>query len=144
MVPTSLAQGEQRDISLHILGGRNYWKIPWKMSKCFSYTVSFTRKVIKYAKKHGNRAAKRQFGTPPTESAIRLWGNRKTASSDDKTEEGSARKPPKWLEVEQEVKNWILGQSQTVISVSTKMTQEGKRTAGEKNIDDFSGTPTTL
>ena len=65
------------------------------MSKWFSYTASFKLKVIKYAKKHGNRAAERQSGPPPTGSAIRLGGNRKTASSDAKTEEGSARKPPK-------------------------------------------------
>ena len=61
------------------------------MSKCFSYTASFKLKVIKYAKKHGNRAAERQSGPPPTGSAIRLGGNRKTASSDAKTEEGNAR-----------------------------------------------------
>ena len=51
-------------------------------------------------------------------------------------------KPPKWLQVEQEVKTWILEQHQTGISVSMKMIQEeGKRIAWEKNIDYFSGTP---
>ena len=43
------------------------------MSKQFSYTASFKLKVIKYAKKHGNRAAERHFGPPPTENVIRLW-----------------------------------------------------------------------
>ena len=57
----------------HTLGGRNYWKIPWKMSQRFLYTASFKLKVIKYAKKHGNRAADRHFGPPPIESVIRLW-----------------------------------------------------------------------
>ena len=43
------------------------------MSKQFSYTASFKLKVIKYAKKHGNRAAERHFGPPPTEGVSRLW-----------------------------------------------------------------------
>ena len=49
-------------------------------------------------------------------------------------------KPPKWPEVEQEVKTWIMEQLCTTISVLTKMIQEeGKRIAWEKNSDDFSG-----
>ena len=66
--------------SSHTLSGRNYWKIPWKMSKQFSYTASLRLKVIKYAKKHGSRAAERHVGPPPTGSVIRLWGNRKKSS----------------------------------------------------------------
>ena len=52
------------------------------------------------------------------------------ASSDAKAEEDNAGKPPKWPEVEQEVRTWILEQRQTGISVWTKMIQElGERIA---------------
>ena len=61
------------------------------MSQRFLYTVSFKLKVIKYAKKHGNRAADRHFGPPPIESVIRLEATGRIASSDGKTEEGNAR-----------------------------------------------------
>ena len=40
-----------------------------------------------------------------------------------------------WLEVEPQVKTWILEQRQTGISVSTKMTgEEGRRIAREKTL----------
>lgn len=113
------------------------------MSKRFSYTASFKLTVIKFAKEHGNRAAERHFGPPPTESVIRLWRQQEEKLLQMPRQKKAMRgKPPKWPEVEQEVKTWILEQRQTGISVSTKMIQEeGKRIAREKNIDDFSGTP---
>ena len=43
------------------------------MLKQFLYTANFKLKVIKYAKKQGNRAAERSFGPLPTESVITLW-----------------------------------------------------------------------
>lgn len=113
------------------------------MSKRFSYTASFKLTVIKFAKEHGNRAAERHFGPPPTESVIRLWRQQEEKLLQMPRQKKAMRgKPPKWPEVEQEVKTWILEQRQTGISVSAKMIQEeGKRIAQEKNIDDFSGTP---
>lgn len=113
------------------------------MSKRFSYTASFKLTVIKFAKEHGNRAAERHFGPPPTESVIRLWRQQEEKLLQMPRQKKAMRgKLPKWPEVEQEVKNWILEQHQTGISVSAKMIQEeGKRIAREKNIDDFSGTP---
>ena len=38
-----------------------------------SYTANGKLQVIKYAKKHGDRAAERHFGPPPTENVIRSW-----------------------------------------------------------------------
>ena len=38
-----------------------------------SYTTSFKLMVIEYAKQHGNRAAAKNFGEPPTESTVRDW-----------------------------------------------------------------------
>ena len=36
-------------------------------SKRFSYTIAYKLQVIQYAKEHGNRAAERHYGPPPTE-----------------------------------------------------------------------------
>ena len=96
-----------------------------------SYTASFKLKVIKYAKKHGNRAAKRHFAPLPTESVIRLWRQQEeTLLQMPGRKEEIQGKPPKWPEVEQEVKTWIMEQLCTTISVLTKMIQEeGKRIA---------------
>jgi len=38
-----------------------------------SYSIAFKIDVINYAEKHGNRAAERRFGSPPTEKMIREW-----------------------------------------------------------------------
>jgi len=35
-----------------------------------SYSFAFKIEVVKYTEKHGNRAAKRRFGSPVTEKAI--------------------------------------------------------------------------
>ncbi|XP_045060478.1 general transcription factor II-I isoform X3 [Desmodus rotundus] len=116
---------EDPEVEVTIEGGRNYGKIPWKMSKRFSYTASFKLKVIKYAKKHGNRAAERHFGPPPTESVIRLWRQQEEKLLQMPRQKKAMRgKPPKWLEVEEEVKTWNLEKRQTGISLSTKMIQE--------------------
>lgn len=41
--------------------------------KQLSYSAKFKLNLISYAKEHGNRAAERQFGSPPTECMIRQW-----------------------------------------------------------------------
>jgi hypothetical protein len=41
--------------------------------KRISYTVHFELDVIKYAKEHGNRAAKRHCGPPLSEKMICEW-----------------------------------------------------------------------
>jgi len=38
-----------------------------------SYSMAFKIEVVNYAKKHGNRAAERRFGSPPTEKMIGEW-----------------------------------------------------------------------
>jgi len=38
-----------------------------------SYSIAFKIEVVNYAEKHGNRAAERRFGSPPTEKTIREW-----------------------------------------------------------------------
>jgi len=38
-----------------------------------SYSIVFKIEVVNYAEKHGNRAAERHFGSPPTEKMIREW-----------------------------------------------------------------------
>ena len=38
-----------------------------------SYSIAFKIEAVNYAEKHGNRAAERRFGSPPTENMIREW-----------------------------------------------------------------------
>jgi hypothetical protein len=38
-----------------------------------SYSITFKIEVMNYAEKHGNRAAERRFGSPPTEKMIWEW-----------------------------------------------------------------------
>jgi len=38
-----------------------------------SYSTAFKIEVVNYTEKHGNRAAERCFGSPPTEKMIREW-----------------------------------------------------------------------
>jgi len=35
-----------------------------------TYSIAFKIEVVNYAEKHGNRAAERRFGSPPTEKMI--------------------------------------------------------------------------
>ena len=38
-----------------------------------SYSIAFKIEVVNYAEKHGNWAAERHFGSPPTEKMIQEW-----------------------------------------------------------------------
>ena len=38
-----------------------------------SYSIASKIEVVNYAEKHGNRAAERRFGPPPTEKMIQEW-----------------------------------------------------------------------
>ena len=42
-------------------------------NKRYSYDAGYKLKVIPYAEEHGNRAAERHFGPPPTEKTIHDW-----------------------------------------------------------------------
>uniref|UniRef100_A0A8C8RNE1 HTH CENPB-type domain-containing protein n=1 Tax=Pelusios castaneus TaxID=367368 RepID=A0A8C8RNE1_9SAUR len=84
--------------------------------KRLAYKIPFKLEVVKYAKEHGNRAAKRHFGPPPTEKMIREW-----------------RKQEDQLQKLDKTKHTFL---------STKMIiYEAKRIAVEKGIKDFTGSP---
>ena len=43
------------------------------IKKRASYPANFKLKVVQFAKKHGNEAAARKFGPPPTAWMIGLW-----------------------------------------------------------------------
>ena len=62
------------------------------MSKWFSYTASFKLKVIKCAKKHGNRAAAETLWTSSHKECHQIVeATGRKASSDAKTEEANVR-----------------------------------------------------
>ena len=95
------------------------------MSKSFLYIASFKLKVIKYAKKHGNRAAERHFGSLPTECVSRFWKQQEEKFLQMPRQMKAMQETPlKKPVVEQEVKTWILEQHQTGIFPLTKLTQE--------------------
>ncbi|XP_035209984.1 uncharacterized protein LOC118184424 [Stegodyphus dumicola] len=111
--------------------------------KRLAYKVAFKLEVIKFAKEHGNRAAERHFGPPPTEKMIREWRKQEDQLQKlDKSKHTLRGPTAKWPELEVEVKEWITRHRQNGLSVSTKMMiYEAKRIAVEKGIQDFTGSP---
>jgi len=106
-----------------------------------SYNIAFKIEVVIYAKKYGNRAAERRFGSPPTEKMIREWRKqRKDLIKADKNKKTLRSRAPKWPKLEY-VKNWIIDHRKNGIVVSTKMILiEARRLAIEMSITDFAGT----
>ena len=43
---------------------------PHEIKRELFYSIAFKIEVMNYAEKHGNRAAERRFGSPPTEKMI--------------------------------------------------------------------------
>ncbi|XP_041421491.1 uncharacterized protein LOC495453 isoform X13 [Xenopus laevis] len=79
-----------------------------------SYNISFKLEVVSYAKEHGNRAAARHFGPPPTEKMIREW--RKQEEQLQKTEKNKCTlrgHVAKWPQLDEEMKNWIMQHQNT-------------------------------
>jgi len=77
---------------------------------------------VNYTEKHGNRAAERRFGLPPTEKMIREWRKqRKDLIKADKHKKTLCSCAPKWPKLEEYVKNWIIDHRKKGIAVSTKM-----------------------
>ena len=113
------------------------------MPKRHSYKIAFKLQVVAFAKEHGNKAAARHFGPPPTEKMVREWRRQEEGLKQIKgTMHGrrSSKKVPKWPELEEELKNWVREQRNVGFSVSTKMIMEqGKKIAVEKNLGDFKG-----
>ena len=107
-----------------------------------SYSIAFTIEVVNYTEKHGNRAAERRFGSPPTEKMIREWRKKRKDLIKADTNKNTLRScAPKWSKREEYVKNWIIGQRKNGIAVSTKMILiEARRLAIEMFITDFAGT----
>ncbi len=105
------------------------------------YTITFKLDVINYAKEHGNRAAERMFGPPPTEKMIRSWRQQeeklKTVSGSKHNLRG---RHAKWPELEDELCSWVTDQRSQGITVSTKMIIfQAKQIAAEQNHEDFTG-----
>ncbi|XP_075207983.1 uncharacterized protein LOC142312884 [Anomaloglossus baeobatrachus] len=116
----------------------------WKMSKQkrLSYKIPFKLEVVKYAKQHGNRAAERHFGTPPTEKMIREWRKQeKELKKMDTTKLGFRGQGAHWPKLELEIKEWVIQHRNNGLTVSRKMIIcEAKRIATEKSLWDFTGT----
>ena len=94
---------------------------------------------MNYAEKHGNRAAERPFGSPPTKMMIREWRKqRKDLIIAYKSKKTSHSCTPKWPKLEEYVKNWIIDHQKNGIVVSTKIILiEARRLAIEMSITDL-------
>lgn len=112
-----------------------------KIKKRMSYSTKFKLNVISYAKEHGNRAAERQFGPPPTECMIRQWRKQEEQLLKMPKKKKALRgKPAKWPNLEQRLKTWIMEQRQSGFCVSTKLIQyQARLFASEMKIVDFTG-----
>ena len=87
-----------------------------------SYSIVFKIKVVNYAEKHGNWAAERRFGSPPTEKMIReRRKQRKDLIKTDESKKTLRSCGPKWPKLEEYVKNWIIDHRKNGNAVSTKM-----------------------
>uniref|UniRef100_L7MZP6 HTH CENPB-type domain-containing protein n=1 Tax=Anolis carolinensis TaxID=28377 RepID=L7MZP6_ANOCA len=113
------------------------------VQKRLSYRIPFKLEVIKYAKEHGNRAAERHFGSPPTEKMIREWRKQEDQlQKADKSKHTFRGRTAKWPQIDVEMKEWITRHRNNGFSVSTKMIiYEAKRLAAEKGIEEFTGSP---
>jgi len=107
-----------------------------------SYSIAFKIEVANYAEKHGNRAAERRFGSPPSGKMIREWRKqRKIQSKQIRVKKTLRSCASKWPKLEQYVKNWIIDHRKNRNAVSTKMILIGaRRLATEMSITDFAGT----
>ncbi|CAI5770390.1 pogo transposable element with KRAB domain [Podarcis lilfordi] len=111
--------------------------------KRLAYKIPFKLEVVKYAKEHGNRAAERHFGPPPTEKMIRQWRKQEDQMQKaDKSKHTFRGHAAKWPQMDIAMKEWITKQRNKGFAVSTKMIiYEAKRIALEKGIHDFTGSP---
>ena len=103
------------------------------IKKRASYPANFKLKVIQFDKKHGNKAASRKFGSPPTAWMIGLWRKQeKKISQLPRTKRAARGKPATWPNLEKALKHWVQSQRMSGLSVSTKMIMDqGRRIARE-------------
>jgi len=74
-----------------------------------SYTTAFKMEVVNYVETHGNQAAERCFGSPPTEKMIReWWKQRKDLIKAYKSKKTLRSCAHKWPKLEEYVKNRII------------------------------------
>nr|XP_028597585.1 uncharacterized protein LOC114603030 [Podarcis muralis]XP_028597587.1 uncharacterized protein LOC114603030 [Podarcis muralis]XP_028597588.1 uncharacterized protein LOC114603030 [Podarcis muralis]XP_028597589.1 uncharacterized protein LOC114603030 [Podarcis muralis] len=108
-----------------------------------AYRIPFKLEVVKYAKEHGNRAAERHFGPPPTEKMIRGWRKQEDQlQKADKCKHTFRGHAAKWPQLDVAMKEWITYHQNNGFPVSTKMIIcEAKRIAVGKGIHDFTGSP---
>lgn len=112
-------------------------------SKRFSYTIAYKLQVVRYAKEHGNRAAERHFGPPPTEKMIRQWRKQEEELSEfgNKTKHNLRQVPAKWPQLEKDLCTWIMEHRNMGIAVTTKMIIiEARKLATNMGVEDFKGT----
>ncbi|CAI9715563.1 transposable element with KRAB [Octopus vulgaris] len=111
-------------------------------AKRSSYQISYKLRVVDYAKEHGNRAAARVFGPPPTEKIIRVWRQQEKQLMRAQKGKHNLRCPaPHWPELEDDIKTWVLDERNSGRSVSTKMIiHEAMRVAEQRGIQNFAGT----
>jgi len=105
-------------------------------------SIAFETEVVNYAEKHGNRAAERHFGTPPTEKMIQEWRKqRKDVIKADKSKKTLRSCAPKWPKLEEYLQNWIIDHRKNGTAVSKKIILiEARILATEMSITDFAGT----
>lgn len=104
-----------------------------------AYTAGFKLKVVEYAKQHGNRAAARHFGEPPTECTIREWPKmEEKLKTLAKTKCNFRSGIVKWPTLEEKVKECVLNHRKAGIALSTKMIiMEAVKISKQLQIQDF-------
>ncbi|KAH1185488.1 hypothetical protein KIL84_018237 [Mauremys mutica] len=107
-----------------------------------AYTAGFKLKVVEYAKQHGNRAAARHFGEPPTECTIREWRKmEEKLKTISKTKCNFRSGIAKWPKLEEQAKEFVLNHRKAGIALSTKMIIiQAVKISKELQIQDFKGT----
>lgn len=107
-----------------------------------AYTAGFKLEVVEYAKQHGNRAAAKHFGEPPTESTIRGWRKiEEKLKTLLKTKCNFRRGIVKWPTLEEQVKEFVVNHRKAGISISPKMIIiQAVKISKELQIQDFKGT----
>ena len=94
----------------------------------WSYPADFKLKVVWFAKEHGNKAASREFGSPPTKVMIGRWQKEEERSSKlPRMKRAVQEKNATWPNLEKKLTHWLQSQTMSGISVSNKMIMDQRR-----------------